>query len=172
MKNMEVDAFGEIASSMDSMEKERKVDLSILQKIDSLAESLSVSEHYWLRNEEANRVDAFILYHAFRNMHSIVRSMRHRFETAADNRDNPKVVDDARIVLPSLFTVFAAVKPLETQALSPGLRSLVLKKVRDMRNAAAHARMLPSNGEGLAVDESQINEQTKKLAETLAELIV
>src|SRR2546427_11279277 len=110
MRNVDVDAFGEIASAMDAMEREGKVDLSILQKIDSFAESLNESKLHWLKNEEANRVDAFIIYHAFRNMHSIVGGMRHRFETAAAMHDNPKVVDDARLVLPSLFTVLVAVK--------------------------------------------------------------
>jgi hypothetical protein len=171
MDTIDVNAFEDIAASMEAMEKRGKVDLSILEKFDSLAKSLTTSERLWLENKASDPVDAFVLYHAYRSMVSVVGSMRERFLNAPEKRDNPKVVDDARLVLPSLFNVFAIVKPMETQILSPGLRSHILRRVQDMRRVASHAGMLPSIGEGSAVDKSRVNEQMRNLAETLGEFM-
>src|SRR5436853_4244299 len=106
------------------MDKARKVDESVVGKLDQLANSLAGSEQFWLENDKAATVDAFMLYHAFSNLHGISLQARSRFATAIEKHENPKTVDDAMKVFPSVLGLFATVKSLEGQSLTPGLRSM------------------------------------------------
>ncbi len=162
----EIDAFQDILTLLQSMEKKRAVDNSILGKIDFLAHAFSMSEQFWLRDKTVPPVDAFVMFHAYRNAHSILKEARSRFDLAAKKHDNPKVVDDAMIVFPPVFKLFTTVKTLEGRPLTPGLRSLVFAHIRSLRSAAAQASMLPTNGDS-GVDPLKVNEEANSLAESL-----
>ncbi len=162
----EIDAFEDILRLLQSMEKKGRVDNSVLGKIDILTRAFNTSEQFWLRDKTVPPVDAFVMFHAYRNAHSILEATRSRFTLAAEKHDNPKVVDDAMLVFPPVFKLFTTVKTLEGQPLTPGLRSLVFAHIRSLRSAAAQAGMLPTKGDP-GVDPSKINAEAKSLAESL-----
>src|SRR2546426_10323399 len=133
MATSEIDLFGDILGLLDSMDKTRKVDESVVEKLDQLTDSLARSERFWLKNDQAVPVDAFMLFHAFRNLHGISIQAKSRFATAIEKHENPKTVDDAMKVFPSIFGLFATVKSLEGQTLTRGLRSMIVTKIQMLR---------------------------------------
>ena len=167
----EIDLFGDILGLLDSMDKARKVDESVIGKLDQLTDSLAGSEQFWLRNDKVTAVDAFMLYHAFRNLHGISLQARSRFAIAIEKHENPKTVDDAIKVFPSVLGLFAIVKSLEGQSLTPGIRSMIVAKIQKLRGVAADANMLPQPREFAGVAQPQIREQTRTLAETAQEIL-
>src|SRR6267143_1098253 len=171
MGSSEIDLFGDILGLLDSMDKARKVDESVVGKLDELADSLSRSEVFWLNNNDAKPVDAFMLFHAFRNLHGISLEAKSRFAVAIAKHENPRTVDDAMKVFPSVFSLFATVKSLEGQPLTPGLRSMIVSRIQMLRGTAAGANMLPSEGENKGTSQPEIREQARALAETAQEIL-
>jgi len=164
----EIEIFDSVYSKLEEMEEQQKVDLSITNDFDVLMHRFQELESFWIGSRKVKIDDAFLLYHCARNCSSILSKMKNRFCQAHESHLNPQVVRDASPVISSMQALYDLVGTPIEEPLSSEKISLVLKRLKEMRDRASNVSMLPSYQEetkGLNV--LQLRKQFASIAEGL-----
>lgn len=170
--NNESKIFDEILSSIEEMERERKIDSSKIEKLDIPIEHLREYEDFWLTNEKIPIEDAFILYHTSRNLHLILEKIKSKFLSAVEKRENPKVAEDSLSILPMISNLYDALTSLWEEPLSKDVRLFLTRHLRTLRNTAAEISMLPSYEEEIkTVNIEDLKKEVEGFADTVKEML-
>lgn len=140
----EVEVFDSIYAKLEEMDERQKVDLSIMNELDILMRRFKELELFWIENRKVKIDDAFILYHCARNCWNILNKMQTRFSEAQEKHLNPQVVRDSSQVISSIHTLYDLVGTPSEEPLGPEKMTLVLKRLKEMRDIASNVSMLPS----------------------------
>ncbi len=140
----DLDVFTDLFDSLTEMEEEGKLDSTAVDKLDGLIKRCKELEEFWSKSEEKPIEDAFILYHASRNLRLILEKMRSRFTSATENKGNPQVIVDALRVTPALNQLFNTIVFNLRKPVTGEMRSLISQRTKTLRSISAEASMLPS----------------------------
>lgn len=130
----------EITRALHTMKETGKVDLSIVNNLDVLANLFKESKEKWLTSRDT-RV-SFYFYYAARNAELVVSRMKERFLSSKQVNDNPKIAEDSlQIVglLAELLDLTRKEKPDEA------VTKLTIEKVRQLRAVAADTKLVQSD---------------------------
>ncbi len=169
----ELKAFSEIAGQLEGMKIDGKVDLNVLPKFEYLIDRMKKLEGGWTSTGKMRTADAFVLYHAIRNLRLVLSATEQRLATSKKVKgDNPQVVDDSLEVLPYASGLFATVLFVKDQPIDHGIRTLLMEKVRNLRSVAGKASLLPSiEKESAGVDQKLLDKSLHRLASDVQEII-
>jgi hypothetical protein len=140
----EIEVFDSIYTKLEEMEEQQKVDLSIINELDILMRRFKELELFWIENRKMKIDDAFILYHCARNCWNILNKMKTRFLEAHEKHLNPQVVRDSSSVISSIHTLYDLVGTPSEEPLSPEKMTLILNRLKEIRDIASNVSMLPS----------------------------
>jgi hypothetical protein len=166
---MENNACEILSSKLEEMQTSRKLDDSAIPVIKQAIIENKKREACWLSNKDIPAKVAFVMYHASRNTRIIMEKMLDRFLVAAQIHENPKVVDDAMLVYPELqeLCTFMDSSAMSNKFTDPYLE-FVKKRVRNLRNTAMRAGMLPTTEEEIKkVDKKELAKQFGAFAEDI-----
>jgi len=164
----EIEVFNSIYTKLEEMEERQQVDLSIMNDLDILMRRFKGLELFWIENRKVKIDDAFILYHCARNCNNILNKMKSRFSEAHEKHLNPQVVRDSIPLISSMHALCDLVGMPSEEPLVPEKITLVLKRLKEMRDIASNVSMLPSYQEetrGLNV--LQLKRQFGSMTESL-----
>ncbi len=169
----ELEAFSKIAEQLEGMKIDGKVDLNVLPKFEYLIDRMKKLEDGWTSAGKMPTADAFVLYHAVRNLRLVLSATEQRFATSKKVKgDNPQVVDDSLEVLPYASGLFATVLFVKDQPIDHGIRTLLMEKVRNLRSVAGKASLLPTiEKESAGVDQKLLDKSLHRLASDVQEII-
>lgn len=155
------------------MEKSRKVDVSVINTLDSLIESCEKIEQSWIENKEIPIKSSFLLYHASRNSRLVLEKMKERFITASEIYENPGIINDSMLVVPILNGLCDLIFSLTKRAITPEMHSFVSKRLRLLRNTASNVSLLPSPEEEIkGVDRRKLKRRFSRFADTLQAMFI
>lgn len=160
--------FESVYEQLSKMEEEKIIDISIVKHFDELIQDLKMQEQFWVDNRKVPIEDTFVIYHASRNSRLILEKMKNKFLVAEQKQANPKVIEDSLRVMPNLLELYATISPLVEKPITPEIRSLVLERLRAVKNIATEASMIPSfEEETKGVDPKLVKKQFANLTDTL-----
>jgi hypothetical protein len=144
--------FASLFKVLDAMERSRRVDVSILPKIEELLENCKEKERYWLKEGEVPVQTAFAMYNASRNIRMVLDKVKRRFELATEKHENPKVISDSRNVLYSIYDIYLKLDEAKESKRNVNfiLASQIMQSVRSLRAIAKQVKMLPTIAEEIA----------------------
>ena len=153
---------------LEEMQASRKLDDSAIPIIKQAVIDNKKREEYWIANKDIPTQTAFVMYHASRNTRIIMEKMLYRFEMAKQMQENPKVVDDAMVVYPELQELCVFMDSLKAEKLTDSFLEFVKKRVRNLRNTAERAKMLPTTEEEVTKSTNMNSEKSSmRLPKTL-----
>jgi hypothetical protein len=164
--------FAAIGSSLTSMVEQKRIDLIVVNKLDSLLHLLSEKEAYWQSNRNVSSRSAFTVYHGWRNVRLVVNKMRTRFIEAQGRHENPQVAVESLKVLPSLLDVYTCLLELGEKELPRDEMTATFNRITELRNVAYYSGMLPSISEELQeADKKAVIEEFENFAAVGTEVI-
>lgn len=136
-----------ISLLLDSMERERKVDLSVVDEIDRATIVLDDYGKKIVSDTSSDVKASFLAYHILRNIRIALQKMKARFATAEENHDNPVVAEVSLALLPLLAESFEVAQCWEAGPLSQDAESSMIEHIRTLRDAMSSASMTMSEEE-------------------------
>lgn len=121
-----------IEESFENMVKIGKVDISIISLLKKLKENLTDFKKIELEKKKS-ALDYFHIFHAVETQIRIINYMMQRIEKASGIHDNPKVADDALVILPQFKELYFSLNTDMKKdtyyilGLSSGLQVLAMK---------------------------------------------
>jgi len=151
MNRDSIDIFEDISGSLNTMEEEEKVDLSILEKFDILIKEFLRLENIWISKKMESAHNIFLFYLSSKNCEMILKKMKDRFEKAKEKNDNPKVVIDAEAILPLINDIYIRnINGLTIRSkTTPMEMNKIMNSIFSLREIARKVNMLPSKEEEL-----------------------
>lgn len=164
----EIEVFDSIYSKLEQMEDQQKVDLSIIADLDILSRRFKELESFWIQNRSVKIDDAFVLYHCARNCSNVLNKMKNRFLVAQEKHLNPQVVRDSSSILSSMHSLYDLVGMPSEEPLVPQKVTLILSRLKEMRDIASNVSMLPSYQEEMKdLNVLQLRKQFISMAKSL-----
>ncbi len=161
-----------IYEKLDIMDQEKTVDLSILKDFQKLQEEFSVIETMCIKEKKLALEDAFLIYHASRSSRMILEKIGQRFQEAKEKHENPQVVDLSKMVLPCMNDLYNLIVSSYKYKLPENMRSLILQRLKALRDAAAASSMLPSIAEEKrGISKIMLRDSFKRLADNLQAML-
>lgn len=155
------------------MDETQKVDVSVVDVINELIQASKSSEEFWIKSEGVSVEDAFLLFHASRNIRLIFEKMEERFSLAEEKHENPQVVTDSLRIFPLLNSLCYTVFSLKKMRINSGTISMVSQKLRLLRKMALETSMFPSPEEELKeLDKIELRKRFTKFADALQAMFV
>jgi hypothetical protein len=168
----QINPFYSIYEKLDIMDQEKKVDLSILKDFQKLQEEFSVIEAKCIENKKLALEDAFLIYHASRSSRMILEKIGKRFKEAKEKHENPQVVDLSKMVLPCMNDLYNLIISSFKYKLSENMRTLILQRLKTLRDAAAASSMLPTIvEEKKGISKIKLRDSFKRLADNLQAML-
>lgn len=149
-----------ITNSLNKMEEEGKVDLSIVNTLDELNTYFRQIQDKWLRSKE--REHSFYFYYATRNAQLVIEKMKDRFLTSQTNKDNPQIAEDSLVLVPILGDLLQLT---DRDTANAQLANRTIERVRQLRAIAYDVRLLPSPNKEL--EQSDKKKVAKKIDEIM-----
>ncbi len=134
---MSIALIDEISVALNGMKETGKVDPSIANNLETLANAFKESQEKWLTSRNA-RVGIF-LYYAARNAALVVSRMKERFLSSNAVDVDPKIAEESLQVIGlirELLDFTRKEKPDE------GITKLVIERVRQLRAVATNAKLV------------------------------
>lgn len=158
---------------LDKMNEHQKVDVSVVETIDKIIKVCQDTEEFWMTNESIPIENAFLLYHASRNVRLVFEKMKERFIVAEEKHENPGVVTDSLKMFPLLNSLCYAVFSLRTMRINSESMSIISQRLRLLRKMALETSMFPSPEEELKeLDKSKLKKCFKKFTNSLQAMFV
>jgi len=165
--------FEILFQKLQDMEESQKIDLSVVDLINSLIENCKDDEKFWVKNEKIPLEVSFLLYHSTRNARLVLEKMKDRFLKAEEKHENPKIVSDSITVMPALATLCNIIFSLKGKTITPEIQSFVLKRLKALRSTADEANLLPSPEEEMkTVNRRKLKGRFNRFANTLRAMLV
>ena len=139
--------FDSAYRKLETMESQKKVDLSIVEDFTELTKNFSDIEDQWKKSQDTNIEDAFLIFHSIRNCRMILQKMEFTFLRAKEMHQNPRIVYSARLVLPRINDLYNMVVALKGRKITDQTLNLIRQKLRLLRDVAENTSMLPTPSE-------------------------
>lgn len=136
--------FHAIYRKLNTMDEEKIVDLSILEEFQKLQAEFSEIEARCIKDQKLAIEDAFIIYHASRSSRMILEKISQRFKEAEKQHENPIIVDLSKNIFPHMNDLYNLITSACKRETPKNFRSLILQRLKSLRDAAAASSMLPS----------------------------
>lgn len=163
--------IGQIASLLDKMEDEGRIDVSVIPKIEASEVIVKNLENQILSKEDIDVKASFLAFHILRNLSLTLEKMKSRFLKAPESHDNPSVAEDSIPLMPLLAESFDLASSLFVQRLSPKDEDFIIQKIQVLRGAIANSSMLASNlEERRGLSESGLSDEGKLLADAVQDI--
>ncbi|MEX2705365.1 MAG: hypothetical protein Q6352_008910 [Candidatus Freyrarchaeum guaymaensis] len=165
--------FKTLLEQLEQMNETQKVDISVVKVLDSLIEDCRTNERFWIKNEKIPIETSFLLYHSTRNSRLILEKMKQRFILADEKEDNPHIVSDALQVVPVLNELYEVISALKYLEIKTELLSFLSSKLRQLRNVASIASMIPSPEEEIKeIDKKKLKRRFSRFADTIQVIFI
>jgi len=136
-----------IVVSLNRMEKEQKVDLSVVPQIEEAIQLLEDSEREITSGPQEDVGTSFLAYHIIRNVRTALQKMKVRFREAKEKGDNPIVAEDSLAIIPILSESYEMAQRYARGPLSQSEESVVIDRIRILRDAMSSTSMVMSEQE-------------------------
>src|SRR2546427_1258305 len=123
-----------ILTSAEEMERSGKVNLSIIPLIQQAIGEANRKE-VESRKLPTSREDAFVKFHAWRNIGAILGNIKARFEEGLPD-DNPQVAEDTLRAVPEIQILEGILLSVDQSPTTSHSRQLVLDRVSQLRETA------------------------------------
>ena len=146
----------EITVVLNSMKETGKVDPSIVNNLDGLANMFKESQEKWLTSR--NTKVSIYFYYAARNAGLVVSRMKERFLSTNAVDANPKIAEESLQVIGlirELLDLTQKEKPDE------GITKLIIERVRQLRAVAADTKLVQAQEKELEDVDKLLNYMSK-----------
>jgi len=132
-----------ISSLVKNMVDEEKIDKTVITPLSKLLSVAKEREAFWKDCKKISARNAFMMYHAWRNLRLIISKMITRFTEAEQHHENPTTANDSLRLLPSLLHTYTFLLELGERELSVDEHKRLYDQITILRNSAFHTGMLP-----------------------------
>ena len=133
-----------IFTSIMVMEQNNKIDPNVMDKLELFIDSIKQFEIFWIENESLPINKAFIAYHTTRNIRIILEKINSRINEAIRAHENPKVIQEALYVMPTLVDLYSTINSLKGKPISSEVSPYLSHRLRILRSLASDVSMLPT----------------------------
>jgi hypothetical protein len=160
--------LNELVAHLQKMEESSKVDLAVLKPLDELIGNCRSMEDFWKKDQRVPIQDAFLVYHASRNIRIVLNKMRKRFVEAEEKHENPAVVDESIAVIPPLSELCELIYLMKSKVPTKEMLGLLSAKVEYLRETASFNSLLPTPEEEIQeLDKKRLHKCFDEFANTL-----
>lgn len=152
---MSASLINEITVALNSMRETSKVDQSIVNNLDGLANVFKESQEKWLTSK--NTKVSIYFYYAARNAALVVSRMKERFISSATNEDPQMAEESLQVIglIRELLDLTQNEKPDED------VIKLSIEKVRQLRTVAANTKLVQAQEKELEDIDKLLNYLSK-----------
>ena len=128
------------------MEVEQKVDLSVVNIVDTLIElhdSTKQTQSKWVEKKTEN---SFYFYNASKSVELIIEKMIDRFKKSQENHDNPQIALDTLGLIPNLVEI---IQITEEEKSDNETTEKIIEQTYKLRNKAEETRLLESEARNM-----------------------